>query len=58
MSASSSWKLIVDLFAGRIRPECLLIIVGYVLLYLLAVRAWRWYANRQGPKPAEGIRKA
>ncbi|HYA22320.1 MAG TPA: VTT domain-containing protein [Thermoproteota archaeon] len=47
-------EMIAELFAGRIRLELLLIVAGYVALYLLVVEAWKRYYTRQGTASPEG----
>ena len=46
--------MIVDLFAGRIRLELVFLVLGYVALYFLVVRAWKWFSARQGTGIGEG----
>jgi len=41
-------EMIAGLFAGRIRLELVLIVVGYVALYFLVVEAWKRYCAQQG----------
>jgi uncharacterized membrane protein YdjX (TVP38/TMEM64 family) len=51
-------EMIVDLFAGRIRLEFILLVVGYIALYFLVIKAWKWYSTRQGTAVSEGgVRK-
>ncbi len=51
-------EMIVDLFAGRIRLELILLVLGYVALYFLVIKAWKWYSTRQGTAASEGgVRK-
>jgi membrane protein DedA with SNARE-associated domain len=51
-------EMIAGVFAGRIRLELILIVLGYVALYLLVIRAWKWYYTRQGTAASEGgVRK-
>jgi membrane protein DedA with SNARE-associated domain len=51
-------EMIADVFAGRIRLELILLVLGYVALYFLVIKAWKWYSARQGTAASEGgVRK-